>query len=575
MHRLARIGLVLAVAALAARWPAGAAPADAVVGNGTASSCTEDAVAGAMAAGGLVTFNCSGSLTIGFLTPITLSTTVTLEGADLITLSGGQVTRLFIVPAGFSLNLRHITLEQGKVNGSGGGAIVNHGRLTLQGSTIQSSQVDANALGGAIFTDGPLTITDSTLFDNLAGSGGAIYARAAAARVTIAGSRFVSNTANNNINFGFGGALWLDTPAQLTLTGGEWLSNSARYGGAIYVAAGAVLTASGELTLSGNTATVDGGAIYTEAGSAASLERLSLIGNHATAGKGGGVTSRGSLLVADSLFRDNLANYGGGLAAGLGLTETVTSGLAVSIQRSLFQSNTAFAQGGGVNLTNSGAVITITDTVFDGNHAGTGGGLARDESHLTIERSAFTHNDAIGGGALFVTYDFHAGAGGYVTVRDTTFATNTSIAMGGAALNQDKLQLISVTLKGNSSGLYNNNSVEIDGRLRGAVLQNTGANCDGKAPLDDGRNFATDTTCAFGTSQQGNALDPMLGPLAVDLNNPAAYFLPLPGSPLIDTGPNNCSLLDQRGIPRVGACDIGAVEFGGLLARLWLPLVRR
>jgi hypothetical protein len=30
----------------------------------------------------------------------------------------------------------------------------------------------------------------------------------------------------------------------------------------------------------------------------------------------------------------------------------------------------------------------------------------------------------------------------------------------------------------------------------------------------------------------------------------------------------------QRGIPRVGAGDIGAVEFGGLLPALWLPLIK-
>jgi hypothetical protein len=54
------------------------------------------------------------------------------------------------------------------------------------------------------------------------------------------------------------------------------------------------------------------------------------------------------------------------------------------------------------------------------------------------------------------------------------------------------------------------------------------------------------------------------------------YHLPLPGSPLIDAGfPGHCPERDQRGATRVGECDIGAVEYGGLQPRIYLPLVHR
>jgi hypothetical protein len=58
--------------------------------------------------------------------------------------------------------------------------------------------------------------------------------------------------------------------------------------------------------------------------------------------------------------------------------------------------------------------------------------------------------------------------------------------------------------------------------------------------------------------------DPKLGPLTQDPNGLTSYRMPLAGSPLIDAG-FNCLALDQRGATRVNACDIGAVEFGGVL----------
>jgi len=50
------------------------------------------------------------------------------------------------------------------------------------------------------------------------------------------------------------------------------------------------------------------------------------------------------------------------------------------------------------------------------------------------------------------------------------------------------------------------------------------------------------------------------------------------GSPAIDAGDNStCASTDQRGAHRpVGPkCDLGAFEFGGLVPRLWVPIVRK
>jgi len=75
-------------------------------------------------------------------------------------------------------------------------------------------------------------------------------------------------------------------------------------------------------------------------------------------------------------------------------------------------------------------------------------------------------------------------------------------------------------------------------------------------------------------SQTGTGLDPKLGPLTSDPSGFTSYRLPLVGSPLINAG-FNCLARDQRGASRPDACDIGAVEFGGLLPRAFIPQAAR
>lgn len=55
--------------------------------------------------------------------------------------------------------------------------------------------------------------------------------------------------------------------------------------------------------------------------------------------------------------------------------------------------------------------------------------------------------------------------------------------------------------------------------------------------------------------------DPRLGPLG-DHGGPFQTIPLLEGSPAVDGG-RDCPAIDIRGAPRIGACDIGAFEFGG------------
>jgi hypothetical protein len=108
------------------------------------------------------------------------------------------------------------------------------------------------------------------------------------------------------------------------------------------------------------------------------------------------------------------------------------------------------------------------------------------------------------------------------------------------------------------------------------VLQNPGfLNCDGDGTAqisDDSHNFSADNSCVLPSSQTGTGLNPKLGPLTSDAVGSTFYHMPLAGSPLINAG-FSCLERDQRGAQRPDQCDIGAVEYGGLLPRAYIPLM--
>jgi hypothetical protein len=61
----------------------------------------------------------------------------------------------------------------------------------------------------------------------------------------------------------------------------------------------------------------------------------------------------------------------------------------------------------------------------------------------------------------------------------------------------------------------------------------------------------------------------------IALQRTGVYTALAGGSSLINTARPVCSPRDQRGAIRPDACDKGAVEFGGLLPRIFAPLLRK
>ena len=187
---------------------AGARAANAVVGNGTAASCTEaafdSALATAQTGGGTITFNCGPAVaTIPFsVFKTVILGNVTIDGGDRIILNANNTDRHFFVGSGVTFVLRAITLRDGS-SLVGGGAIEASGAdVILEDVALINNY--ATVSGGAIYCfDGTLTITGSWLEHNAAATGGAIYNDGC--DVGIVGATFIDNEALDT--FGRGGAI--------------------------------------------------------------------------------------------------------------------------------------------------------------------------------------------------------------------------------------------------------------------------------------------------------------------------------------------------------------------------------
>ncbi len=96
-------------------------------------------------------------------------------------------------------------------------------------------------------------------------------------------------------------------------------------------------------------------------------------------------------------------------------------------------------------------------------------------------------------------------------------------------------------------------------------MVNTGGNCSGTAPTDQGYNLSNDSSCHFTASTSLQNTDPKLDPAGLQNNGGPTKTIALqPDSPAVDKIPvgSHCPPTDQRGVPRPQGpkCDIGAFE---------------
>jgi predicted outer membrane repeat protein len=244
-----------------------------------------------------ITFNVTGTITLNGQFPgITGDLTITGPGASSLTIDGNNVGRAFYINSGVNVTISGITITKGKVTGTDlGGAIRNHGTLTVNNCTFSSNSAYA---GSAIHSTGTLNVTDSTFSSNTASDRGTI-----------------NNTGTLNVtNSTFSGnsAPWgnIHNDGTATVTNSTFTGNSAIGGGGILNETG-TLTVTGS-TFSNNVLPSDesyGGGIDNTA--TATVTNCTFTGNYAVAG--GGIGNWGTLTVINSTFSGNSATHGGGV----------------------------------------------------------------------------------------------------------------------------------------------------------------------------------------------------------------------------------------------------------------------
>jgi hypothetical protein len=473
--------------------------------------------------GGTITFNCGGVHTMFFKSARLITSQVVVDGGGLITISGGNETRIFFVNPGARFELRNITLSNGYRASGDGGAIANLGTLHLANMTIRNSHTSTEGgSGGAIVSQGPITAIDSLFENNSAANGGAVYLRFAAGVGTFTNTTFKDNRTRSATN-GWGGAILLWGGAQLTLRGCDFDGNSARFGGAIHNQFANVGLVVEQGTLVRNNAAIQsGGGLWLQAGTTV-IDRSVIANNRANDSGGGIVNLGGTLTITDSSIALNAVySRGGGLLIANGTTTLVRSTLVGNSA----DSPIGDASGGAIFFEGTaGTQLSLLNSTLSGNAAGSAGY----------------------GGAILA----YASSGSMaIDLRHVTIAANVA-GRGGALEIQPlaaaiALTLVNTALSGNSSP-----TCSIATSIRTAAIARY--------------SLWSDTSCSFGTSEQNHPnTQAALGPLS-DNGGWTDTHAPLAGSALIDTGiclPGITT--DQRGAsrPHGPACDIGAVEAG-------------
>jgi hypothetical protein len=215
--------------------------------------------------------------------------TINGPGADLLTISGEQLSRVFTINSGVTATLNGLTMANGLVGGAAdnyGGGIYNNGTLNLANSALSGNSVvsEGNNYGGGIYNAGTLTVVNSTLSGN------------SASGLTTA--------------FNQGGGIYNDTAGTAILTNSTLSGNSVtggavEAGGGIFNSGAVTLTNS---TLAGNSASggansnVGGGIDNYGAGTVNASNTL-IAGNTASSGGpdvSGAFTSQGHNLIGDT-----------------------------------------------------------------------------------------------------------------------------------------------------------------------------------------------------------------------------------------------------------------------------------
>ena len=272
--------------------------------------------------------------------------------------------RVMYVGANATVTMQNLVLTGGNIAESGGGVFVGGGTLTMTGGAI-TNNVSSNDNGGGVYVNGNSTFT--------ANSG------------TI---------------------------------GGDGARNSAKNGGAIYIAASGKVELKGA-TISYNTSETSGGGVANYG----TFEISSgSINNNTSGHNGGGVNNNGTLTMTGGTIANNTATAdGGGVYVATSATFNMTSG---SSSMPSISGNQA-KNGGGVYLVATGILGMGVGTI-SGNTATVDGHGVYDAGILSLAGSAVIGDELYWSGtadAISITSSLNPSSGTTATIRPVSYTS--------------------------------------------------------------------------------------------------------------------------------------------------------
>ncbi len=306
---------------------------------------------------------------------------LTILGEAVPSINGINQDRIFEVFSSATVVMDHLLLIGGKAQM--GGAIRNHGDLTIRGGSIHHNVAAVPpggagaSSGGGIFNEaGTLRLENTQIFSNEADEGGGIYnlgtATLIAENVLLAG-----NTASAKA-----GGLWNNAGAQATLTNVEIRMNTAAFdAGGIFN--DGLLEATG-ITFEENEAATDGGGLHVGANGSSYLYDAWFTNN--SAGRGGALFNRGMTHLYQGSLTNNsgLGGQGGGAYNDFGGALLMRN---VTVSSNLIDAPAGLPGGSGIFNLNDMRLefVTVAYNNRDGIRNDAGG-------HFTIESSVLAYH---------------------------------------------------------------------------------------------------------------------------------------------------------------------------------------
>jgi hypothetical protein len=230
--------------------------------------------------------------------------TISGPGSNPISVNGSGATRIFHILPAQTVLLAGLTIKQGHAE-FGGGIFVDHATLTINSCSVVSNQAKK---GAGIYNDGgdstPLKVYNSSIKSNIAaensgvGIGGGIYSIGAS---EIRTSWFELNGGGSAAGIANDGTMSITDSTlndNIIIQGLTIDSSTSRASGAFCNTCGAGIFNNGLLTVSNSTISRHSGAIYNGAGATLEISNSTMSGNSGS--NGGSIYNAGATLQIDN-----------------------------------------------------------------------------------------------------------------------------------------------------------------------------------------------------------------------------------------------------------------------------------